>query len=144
MNSSHSVPSEQPADETNASPLINWALRLVPAFIVGRAACMKFAGAAPALEMFEALHMEPGGRLLIAVIEALCVVLLLSPRLSGWGAILCLGVMSGAVIAHVTVLGFSGASGMLFVMALVSGVASVALLYRLRHQVPFIRNMFEQ
>lgn len=144
MNSSQPVAMEQSTDETNAVRLVNWVLRIVPAIIVGRAAWMKFASVAGPVKMFETLHMEPGGRLLIGLIEALCVVLLLSPRLSGWGAILCLGVMSGAVIAHTTVLGFSGAAGMLFMMALISGAASIALIYRLRHQVPFIRNMFEQ
>ena len=144
MNSSQSVALDQPANASSVERLLNWVLRIVPAFIVGRAAWMKFAGAAGPVGIFEALHMEPGGRLLIGLIEALCVVLLLSPRLSAWGAILCLGVMSGAVIAHATVLGFSGAAGMLFVMALVSGAASLALIYRLRHQVPFVRNMFEQ
>lgn len=124
--------------------LLNWILRLIPAVIVGRAALMKFTGAAGAVALFSDLHMEPGGRILIGVIEVISVALLLSPRLSAWGALLCLGVMTGAVLAHTTVVGFSGPLGMLFVMAIISAVASIALLYRLRHQVPFIKSMFDK
>lgn len=104
---------------------------------------MKFTGDAGAVTLFTNLDMEPGGRILIGVIEVISVALLLSPRLSGWGALLCLGVMTGAVIAHVTVVGFGGPLGTLFAMAIISGLALVTLLYRLRHQVPFIKSMFD-
>ena len=123
--------------------VINWVLRIIPAVIVGRAAFMKFAGGEGVTTMFETLEMEPGSRILIGIIEAICVAILLSPRISGWGALLCLGVMAGAVIAHLSVLGFSGPLGQLFLMALVSTVASIVLIYRLRHQVPFVSDMFD-
>lgn len=119
--------------------VINWVLRLIPAVIVGRAALMKFTGHQGAVDLFNDIEMGPGGRILIGVIEVISVALLLSPRLSGWGALLCLGVMTGAVLAHVTVIGFDG----LMAMAIISGLASAALLYRLRHQVPFIKSMFD-
>lgn len=121
---------------------IDWILRLIPAFIIGRAALMKFLGGAQVSKVFELLDMEPNGRILIAIIEAICVILLLSSRLSAWGAILCIGVMAGAVIAHASVLGFEGTAGKLFMMAVVSTISSTVLLYRLRHEVPFIRDMF--
>jgi putative oxidoreductase len=129
--------------EPGLEHIMNWILRLIPAVIVGRVAWMKFSGDAKVSMMFESLEMEPGGRFLIGLIEALCVVLLLSPRISAWGAILCLGVMTGAVIAHVTVLGFDGSLGPLFAMALASLGSSIAIIYRMRLQVPFIRSMFE-
>ena len=100
---------------------------------------MKFSGEQGAVGLFNDIDMGPEGRILIAVIELVSVALLLSPRLSAWGALLCLGVMTGAVLAHVTVIGFDG----LFAMAIISGVASAVLLYRLRHQIPFIRSMFD-
>ncbi len=142
-----SSPSQSTSSKTPDSPMntvINWVLRIIPAVIVGRAAFMKFAGGEGVTTMFETLEMEPGGRILIGIIEAICVAILLSPRISGWGALLCLGVMAGAVIAHVSVLGFTGALGQLFVMALISTVASTVLIYRLRHQVPFVRDMFNE
>ena len=142
-----STPNQSTSSKTPESPInsvINWLLRFIPAIIVGRAAFMKFAGGENVVTMFETLEMEPGGRILIGIIEAICIAILLSPRISGWGAILCLGVMVGAVIAHVSVLGFSGALGVLFVMALISSVASIALIYRLRHQVPFVHDMFNE
>lgn len=130
--------------ESGLGYVVNWVLRLIPAVIVGQAAWMKFTDDPKVSMMFTSLEMEPGGRLLIGFIEALCVVLLLSPRISAWGAILCLGVMIGAVIAHVTVLGFDGSFGSLFAMALASAVASMAIIYRMRRQVPFISSMFDR
>ena len=128
------------------SPLdvvINWILRIIPAVIVGMAAYMKFSGNKDVSVMFGSLGMEPGGRILIGVIEAICVVLLLSSRISAWGAILSLGVTTGAVIAHCSILGFDKQLGSLFVMALVSTTSSILLIYRLRHQVPFVSDMFD-
>lgn len=120
----------------------NWLFRLIPAVIVGRAAWMKFGSHPDVSAMFNSLGMEPEGRILVGLLEALCVVMLLSPRISAWGAMLCLAVMTGAVIAHVTVIGFGGALAPLFGMALLSGGCSVALIYRLRGQVPFVDSMF--
>ena len=139
-------PSAMPsAQRQKHSPIdfgINWILRLIPAVIVGRAAYMKLSGAEGASKLFTALEMEPGGRILIGVIEAVCIVLLLSPRISAWGAVLCLGVMTGAIIAHVSVLGFNGSAGQLFGMAMLSTASAIVLIYRLRHQIPFIHDMF--
>ena len=129
---------------TPVNNILNWVLRLIPAVIVGRAALMKLTGAAEASTLFSSLDMEPGGRILIGMIELLCVALLLSPRISGWGALLALGVMVGAVIAHASVIGFDGPLGTLFAMALVAGSASIVLLYRLRHHVPFVESMFDE
>jgi putative oxidoreductase len=131
------------SSESGTTQMLNWILRLIPAVIVGRAAWMKFESHPDVSMMFDSLGMEPGGRFLIGVIEALCVVLLLSPRISAWGGLLCLGVMTGAIIAHTTVIGFDGTLAQLFAMALLSGGCSVAIIYRLRSQIPFIRDMFE-
>lgn len=128
--------------ENNVNALLNWILRLVPAIIVGRAALMKFTGAAGAVALFTELGMEPNGRILIGLLEMGGVLVLLTPRISAWGAVLCLGVLTGAIIAHVTVLGFDGAQGTLFVMAIVAITCLLALLYRLREQIPFIASMF--
>ena len=122
--------------------LLNWILRLVPAIIIARVSLMKLTGAAGAVSLFTELGMEPTGRILIGLLELAGVLLLLTPRLSPWGAILCLGVLLGAIIAHVTVLGFTGMAGMLFVMASVSIVCLLLLLFRLREQVGFIASMF--
>ncbi len=118
-------------------------LRIVPAVIIGRAALMKFTGDPDAAGIFKALDMEPGGRILIGLIELVAVVLLLTSRISAWGGLLGLGVMCGAVIAHTTVIGFDDKLGILFGMALVSTIACSLLLFRLRHQVPFVHAMFD-
>lgn len=127
----------------SANNIFDWVLRIVPAVIIGRAALMKLMADPNAASLFRALDMEPGGRILIGVIELVAVVLLLSSRVSAWGGLLGLGVMCGAVIAHTTVIGFDKHLGMLFGLAIVSTVACGLLLYRLRHQVPFVKSMFD-
>ncbi len=121
----------------------NLILRIVPAVIIGHAAMMKLTADPNAAAIFKALDMEPGGRILIGVIELFAVVLLLSGRVSAWGGLLGLGVMCGAVIAHTTALGFDKQLGMLFGSAVVSTIACSLVLFRLRHQVPFVQSMFD-
>ena len=87
--------------------MIYWILVIVPVTIMGQAAYLKWTEEPAVIANFKKLGMEPEGRGLITIIELICVVLLLFPRLSIYGAILCLGIMVGAIIAHATVIGFA-------------------------------------
>ena len=122
--------------------LLNWILRLVPAAIIGHAAVMKLTGDPGAIAVFTAVGMEPSGRILIGLLELSGALLLLIPRISAWGALLSLGIMTGAIIAHVTELGFDGTFGTMFMMASVAIACLLILLYRLREQIAFIASMF--
>ena len=128
--------------ENNVNALLNWILRLIPAVIILRVAMMKLTGNPAAVDLFTQLGMEPNGRMLIGLLEVSGVLILLTPRISAWGALLCLGILAGAIIAHTSVLGFGGMFGMLFLMASVAIACLLALLYRLRDQISFIASMF--
>lgn len=78
----------------------------VAAAIIGFAGTTKFVGTADNVFIFTALGMEPFGRYLIGAIELLAAVMLLSRSFPALGALLTIGTMCGAVIAHVTYLGF--------------------------------------
>tara|TARA_B100001123_G_scaffold389167_1_gene465688 strand:- start:1003 stop:1389 length:387 start_codon:yes stop_codon:yes gene_type:complete len=123
--------------------MIYWILVIVPVTIMGQAAYFKWNGEPEIIENFKKLGMEPEGRGLIAIIELICVVLLLFPRLSIYGAILCLGIMVGAIIAHTTVIGFAEDRWQWFLWGLLSGVCCCGVIYMRRDQVPLIRSMFE-
>ena len=131
--------------EQNSQPptMLSWILALVPAAIIGRQLYFKIAATEDAIALFTALDMEPGGRILIALVELVCVILLLIPRLSIYGAILCLGTMIGAFIAHATVIGFDGKLLILFVMGVVAAIFSSLVIYLRRQQSPFISSMFD-
>ena len=104
-----------------------WVLRIVPAAIMLQTLFFKFTGAVESIYIFSQLGLEPIGRYGSGVAELIASTLLLIPRYSVWGAALALGVMGGAILAHLFVLGIEilGDGGQLFYMALKIGRAHV-------------------
>jgi hypothetical protein len=95
-------------------------LQNVAAVIMGQTLFFKFSGAPEPVYIFTTLGAEPYGRWLAAVSELVAVVLLLWPALAGVGGLLGLGIMSGALMAHLTTkLGIEvlGDGGLLFAWA---------------------------
>ncbi len=76
----------------------------VAAILLLMASVMKFIGDPASVEVFASLEMEPTGRYVIATIELVAALLLLSP-FAALGSLLVVGVMLGAIIAHVTQIG---------------------------------------
>lgn len=84
---------------------ILWALRIIAAFIMLQTLYFKFTGHEQSVKLFTELGMEPWGRIGTGVFELIASVLILYPRTTGYGAVLGLGLMSGAIFFHVTKLG---------------------------------------
>ena len=70
----------------------------------------------------------------------MAVVLLLIPRTAVYGALLTLGVISGAILSHLVVLGIEvqGDGGLLFGLALVTFASAAAVLFLRRGQLPVV------
>jgi uncharacterized membrane protein YphA (DoxX/SURF4 family) len=85
--------------------------------------------------------MEPWGRIGSGVAELVAAVLILWPRFTAWGAALALGIMAGAIGAHLGPLGLEvqGDGGYLFALALVVFLGSAILLWHYRDQLPVLR-----
>ena len=124
--------------------LLSWILQITAAVILLQTLYFKFTGAEESIALFTRLGMEPEGRYLIGVLELVASVLLLVPATIPWGAILGFGVMSGALIAHLTKLGFAGPNLSLSLLALTVWLACIAILAIRRGDVPFLRHMCEQ
>mgnify|MGYP005841629503 CR=1 FL=1 len=126
--------------------IVSWIGAIVAAAIVGQTLPFKFMGAELPVRIFTLLGQEPVGRIGGAVVELVAVVLLLIPRTAVYGAVLTLGVMAGAILGHLTVLGIeirseSGEvldSGELFVMAWIVTLAAAAVLWVRRGELPFV------
>jgi len=116
-----------------------WVAKLASAGALAQAALGKLSGAQDSVQMFMLLEMEPSGRILIGTIEALAVLLILLPQSTIYGAFLGLGVMIGALIAHLTVLGLAH----LPYAALVAA-GCVTILYIRRHDAEFLRNLWDR
>ena len=108
-----------------------WVLRIVPAAIMLQTLFFKFTGAAESIYIFSKLGLEPIGRYGSGVAELIAGTLLLIPRYSVWGAALALGVMGGAILAHLFVLGIEvmDDGGQLFYMALITAACSAVILF---------------
>ena len=127
----------------------SWALRLIVAGILFQTLFFKFTGAAESVQLFTKLGLEPAGRIGSGIAELIAVLLLLYTPTVTLGALLSLGVISGAIFSHLTKLGIavtnsdgSSDGGLLFVLALVVFVGSALLLVLHRAAIPVLGMRF--
>ncbi len=126
-------------DALRRGPLVlSWLCQLVSVAILGQTLFFKFSGAAESCFIFQSLHAEPWGRLASGVAELACVVLLLVPRTAALGAVLSLGVIGGALLAHLFVLGIEveGDGGLLFGLAAAVFACSFVVAWIRRGEIP--------
>ncbi len=107
----------------NSNPinLFSWVLRITAAVILLQTLFFKFTGAPESVYIFTKVHAEPWGRIGSGIIELVASILLLTPRYTWLGSVIALGVMSGAILSHLTLLGVEvqGDKGLLFALAVV-------------------------
>lgn len=122
----------------------SWILQLLAAVILFQTLFFKFTGAEESIYIFTKLGLEPWGRLGSGFVELIAGVLLLVPRTVTWGAVLSLGVISGAIVSHLTGLGIvvQGDGGLLFMLAVTVFVACAAVLILRRRELAVIRGRF--
>ena len=89
----------------------------------------KFSGSEESVYIFSRLGMEPWGRIATGVFELIASILILYPKTTFFGSALAIGLMSGAVIAHLSKLGIvvKNDGGQLFIYALLVLVSSLIL-----------------
>jgi len=127
--------------------ILSWTLRGVAAIILLQTLFFKFTGAKESVYIFTTLGMEPWGRIGSGVAELIASILLLAPPTVSYGAILSLGVISGAIVSHLTKLGITlpavGDRGELFGLAVVVFVCSAAVLVMHRAEIPVLGPAFQ-
>lgn len=106
-------------------------LRIIAAGILLQTLFFKFTAAPESIYIFSQLGVEPWGRLLTGFIELVISILLLIPATSAAGALISLGVMSGALFSHVFVLGIQvqNDGGTLFFLAVTVFLCSLVIVY---------------
>ena len=120
----------------------SWMLALIVAGILLQTLFFKFTGSAESIYIFETTGLGDFGRIGSGIVELIASVLLIIPASRVIGAILALGVVSGAIIFHLTRLGIEvqGDGGLLFVLAITVWVCSATLIIMHRKQIPMVRH----
>lgn len=120
----------------NIKNLLTWLLRIVAAVILLQTLYFKFTGHPESVALFTKLGVEPWGRIGTGIIELIAGILLLIPSTVFAGAFLGLGLMSGAILSHLTVLGIKSDNdgGQLFIMAIIVWIACAILLVLFQQQ----------
>jgi uncharacterized membrane protein YphA (DoxX/SURF4 family) len=126
--------------------IIIWLLRVIAAVIMLQTLYFKFSAAPESVFIFSSLGLEPYGRIGIGVLELIASVLILIPVSSAFGALLAMGLMTGAIFSHATKLGIivMDDGGQLFVYALIVFICSIILFIKQRKDVYQVMNLNEK
>ncbi|MBL7956208.1 MAG: DoxX family protein [Flavobacteriales bacterium] len=108
--------------------------RIAAAIILLQTLYFKFSAAPESVYIFSTLGMEPWGRIGSGIAELIAAVALLTVRWSWAGAAVAIGIMIGAIGAHLTVLGIvvQDDGGTLFILAISVLLLSTFVLFRSR------------
>lgn len=120
--------------------IFEWLLSILAAFLLLQTLFFKFSGSDESVYIFTQVGMEPWGRWASGFIELIAGVLLLWPKYRVYGAIVALGVISGAIFFHLTSLGIEVMhdDGQLFYYALTVFLSSLLILWMRKDDLPFL------
>jgi hypothetical protein len=123
-------------------------LQAIVAVILLQTLFFKFSAAKESVYIFSTLGLEPWGRIASGIAELIAAALLLIPQTVTVGAILALGVISGAILSHLIRLGIAieavGDGGELFALALAVFLGSALILWLRRREIPVVGSRFSK
>jgi hypothetical protein len=125
--------------------IVPWSAQILVAVLLAQTLFFKFTYAPQTRYIFERLGGRPVATL-VGLVELFAVVLLLIPRTAALGAALALGVIGGAIVTHLTVLGIVVADpetgerdgGSLFALALVVAFGALVVLWYRWTDLPWV------
>ncbi|HEY5894227.1 MAG TPA: hypothetical protein VIT91_13460 [Chthoniobacterales bacterium] len=131
---------------TKPELIVAWICRIVAAVILLQTLFFKFTAAPESVYIFTKVGIEPWGRIASGIAELIAAILLVVPATTWLGAGLALGVIGGAIVSHLTLLGIEvqGDHGLLFSLAVAVAVCSAILLFIYRHSIPVIGNLLSK
>lgn len=119
---------------------VSWIAQIAVAAILAQTLFFKFTAAPESVYIFSTLGLEPWGRIGSGAAELAATVLLLIPATAALGALVALGVIVGALAAHLGPLGIEvqGDGGLLFALACAVFLGSALVLWLRRGELPVI------
>ncbi|HZH64419.1 MAG TPA: DoxX family protein [Flavisolibacter sp.] len=123
--------------DTTKQVIVFLALRVIAAVILLQTLFFKFTASEELVYIFSTPGLEPRGRMASGIVELIAAILILYPRTTGIGALLGIGVMTGALFFHLTKLGIEvkGDAGQLFIYALIVLIACTLLVLKYRNEL---------
>jgi hypothetical protein len=117
---------------------------LVAAIILLQTLYFKFTAQPESVYIFSKLGIEPYGRIGSGIFELIVSILLLMPKTRVYGGVMGIGVISGAILSHLFVLGIEvqDDGGTLFILALTVFFCCLYILIVERETVMGIVNKF--
>ncbi len=121
-----------------STQIVFWVTRILAAIIMLQTLYFKFTAAEESVYIFTQVGMEPWGRIGVGVMELIASLLLLIPATVWLGAVLAIGLMGGALMMHLTLLGIEvkGDGGYLFILALIVAICGVVAFWIDRKNIP--------
>lgn len=115
-------------------------LRTVVVVILFQTLYFKFTGAPESKFIFTTLGIEPWGRWFAGVSELVAGILLIVSATQLLGALIAMGVISGAILSHIFILGFvvQDDGGLLFGLACVVFICSALIVFLQREKIPHL------
>ena len=120
-------------------PLI---LKIVAGIIMLQTLFFKFTANEASVDLFTKVAGENEALMRIGtgIIELIATILLFLPKRTWLGAIITVGVMSGAIFSHITKIGIvhNNDGGALFIMAIITFISGGILLLLHKKEIPFL------
>lgn len=117
-------------------------LKFITAIIMLQTLFFKFSGAQESIDLFTKLagDQEALMRIGTGVLELIAAILLFIPNKTWLGSFLTIGLMGGAIMGHLTVLGIehNNDGGLLFALAVTTLISATALLYLNKKDIPLL------
>ena len=117
-------------------------LKLIAAFIMGQSLFFRLSSTQESIHLLTIISGENEALMRIGtgVLELIAAVLLFVPNKTWLGAFLTLGLMGGAIVSHLTILGieFNSDGGALFISAVITFLSAFILLILNKKEIPFL------
>ncbi len=120
-----------------SSTILLWVLRIIAAVIMLQTLYFKFSAAEESVFIFTEMGIEPWGRIATGIFELIASILILYRPTLIFGAIMAAGIMSGAILSHLTVLGVEvkDDGGQLFAYALIVWMCSATIIWMEKEKI---------
>lgn len=124
---------------------ISLLIRIAIALILVQTLRYKFTAHPDSVFIFSKIGLEPFGRIGIGILELVSAILILIPKTIWIGAVLAVGIISGAIFMHLTKLGIEihQDNGKLFYMGVIVLILSIVICWNERRNIPVIRTYFK-